>query len=134
MNIETKKYIISTWEEWSQFYRLRNFNWSAFHLFDFEFEYDRYCGQLEFTMVIAGFGIRVAINITTDISEETHKHLHEITHPKYLWVHKSDLDKIIKKETYRIAVFRTRKDAREYRKILGNKGIGKVFYYEKGKI
>lgn len=58
------------WEEWTQFIKIKEFNWLEFHLCQLEFEFDKQLGGLEFCFIVLGFGIWIRFNYETKKSNK----------------------------------------------------------------
>lgn len=57
--------------EWSQLFG--KYNWYTFRFLQVEWEWDKYCGSLEFMFALLGFGLRIAIAIPNEVSEKNRK-------------------------------------------------------------
>lgn len=68
---------ISCWQEYSQFIKVKNFNWCDFHVIQFSFEFDNHCGDLEFMFIIFGLGFCIRFPYETKKSKEFKKEIKE---------------------------------------------------------
>lgn len=106
--------LINWWQEYVQFFNIKTFNWSEFHLIDVSFEYDRMCGGLEFMFVILGLALRLRIPIKTDKSEKTWKNIKESTDKLRLsfsgYAKQLDIDKFKKRQVDSIRLYRKKED------------------------
>lgn len=109
--------IIDIWEQFSQFIKLRSYNWSTLQFINFEIEYDRMMGGIEIYFVLFGVALRMRFPIKTDKSEKEwtkiNKSMKRIKESFYGWMLKSDMEDLKNKERNCIHLFRTRKQARE---------------------
>ena len=114
--------IISIWEEISQIFHVRKFNWCTLNFINFEIEYDRHLGAIEIMFIIAGFGIRIRMPIKTDKSEKEwakiNKSMKSLKDSFYAWALDIEIDNFKSKKSYNIRttkylkLYRTRKIAR----------------------
>lgn len=64
-------------EDWSQL--IQRCNWYTFNFFQFQFEWDRVLGAVEFTFILMGLGLRARWTYTeTEELRELHRRVQEI--------------------------------------------------------
>lgn len=79
-HFEKGRWLVSIWEEWSQFFE--SCNWYTFRFFMFEVEDERNMGTAEVTLVVMGFGLRVVFRHTdTEFAKEIGRQIGEMFGP-----------------------------------------------------
>ena len=124
--------MINIWEELSQFFHLRKYNWCTLHFLNFSFEYDRHLGGLELMLIVLGLGIRISYPIQTDISEKTRTELRrcmgKVKSGIDGWVLEKELKAFKEKKREMLPVSRTRERARYFAKKYGTP-VRKIYFY-----
>lgn len=108
--------IIDVWEQFSQFIKLRSYNWSTLHFINFEIEYDRMLGGIEIKMILFGLGLRMRFPVKTDKSvkewAKINKSMKRIDEAFYGWGLKDEIQDFKNKDINILYLYRTRKFAR----------------------
>jgi hypothetical protein len=103
---------ISVWQNLTEIFKMKQFNWNTFQFILVEFENDRAMHDYEFTLVLLCCGIRIRVPVFPKEEHPIHKEVYDslksLKESCYGWCNTNAYKRFKNKQEDRLIVLRTR--------------------------